>query len=682
MTKFLLFSFNDKADSIYKPYEKFLNNLATNASNEEFNRNKEQAVGKYEDNKQPVNDLGKSEIKQEGPSIELKAPIYLVYHPSVKFEFTGSATGQIARFTADVRKFNYIDQIKNALKIAKENTKDSEKVSIMIEAHGTVIGGEHYLSYNDPRSEETTKTRIPCLIRTKDFFAEIANAFPKGNLEVIFISCFSGMAQKDLDILPKGTKLYTFADEEVVQATAPIRYALENYPVNKGFDIEEYTKLLLNSRDSSNHYSGSVEEQLNSVVPEWVSVGTSGQGSFTYKLNPFKLDNFTKEILPVIRKMKEEILKDQDKNPLSAYRLNEFLKWVQSSMVDLIDRQDLIKLGINPDAMGASLHSDSSNLTKAAMLLDSKVQFQPQSAKYAADIGLTTIALNSPYAARLLHEKRTTLKESLNKNLNIFDIIQGDMVKRYLAGEQNALNANIEDSLEEIEQLARVLDGLETNRLDSGDVKDLTVALMFTKDHTGQRYLTLGLTRKDHKADQVVSYNVKITDEEMLDLLAGKYNGEMFKFIFSKAERIIEETSANFSILLEKLTNGELPAISLKAEYIKSLANLVAHKAEIIDQMKKDSKAKLLCNKFDLCLKKVQKFNALANREIDNDEDLLKQVSKYFSTEDHDVPVRLAKFTEALQYNPGEEEFVEIPTMDVTETFASGVLPENNADNL
>jgi hypothetical protein len=76
----------------------------------------------------------------------------------------------------------------------------------------------------------------------------------------------------------------------------------------------------------------------------------------------------------------------------------------------------------------------------------------------------------------------------------------------------------------------------------------------------------------------------------------------------------------------------------------------------------------LLFKKFDLCLKKIQRYNATANDNIKDDRDLLLKHSKYISPEEYEVVTRLVKFSGSiLQYNPGEEEFFEFPAISMLE---------------
>jgi hypothetical protein len=678
---------NDGRD---EPYKKFINNLAMHAAGKSDGTLKKfgslfASLSKFETMAPNVtisnnssNQIDKLDNnKQE--QINVKPSFFVVTHPKNLIEINPEIKNYVEAFTCDIEKFNYVNQIKDALNKAKSYSAADEKITIMIDAHSMIIGGEHYMGYVDPRCDKKNKASISCLISSKDFLQEIANIFPQSKLEIILLTCYSGMVQKYLDVLPKGSQLYTFATEEVAQASAPIRYAFKNYPEGKEFDVKEYIKFLLDSRYSNDHYCSTYEEQLNILIPEWVSLGISGEGAFTYKFNPYNFKDFTSKIIPAIKELKSKNTHDES--------LATFLNSFEMLLKFLILREKHIKIGLEPiNSEEGGLIEGNSTLNRIALLLNEKVPFKPITAKFATDEVEATIALSANYIDTILYkdfDKEEFDLEKTNKYESIFDLLQYRVLNNKYTNEE-AYKRTINDAIEEIEDLAKILDGADDKKPIKGDIKNLKIALSFTKDHTDQRYLSLGLMRKDDARDKIKSFYIKITEKEIIELLAGEYTS-LFEFCYRKVERILEERYKCQETLIDKINKGELNYSNSKIKSLKGEFEELSHKEEILKLIKSDNKATLLFKKFDLCLKKIQKYNASANDNIKDDRDLLLKHSKYISSEEYEVVTRLVKFSGSiLQYNPSEEDFIEIPALQpiINEISTAGAVLENSELNI
>ena len=97
-------------------------------------------------------------------------------------------------------------------------TDSAHKTLIIINAHGTISEGKHYIQLDDES-----------LVDSADLFAKIYNAFHKP-VDIIFTACHGRGALKDTYILPHGSRIMIFSDADQYSYSQNFLFLAKSFP--------------------------------------------------------------------------------------------------------------------------------------------------------------------------------------------------------------------------------------------------------------------------------------------------------------------------------------------------------------------------------------------------------------------------------------------------------------------
>ena len=113
------------------------------------------------------------------------------------------------------------------------------------------------------------------------------STLPGAKFNILMISCFSGMAHRDTNILKEGSTLWTTSDPSTVLASQPFRNALTKYPLGIDYDPVTFIKLMLLHRYdiTETHISA---KDIPHLTRDMMMKSVSGGTIQTYQLPDLK----------------------------------------------------------------------------------------------------------------------------------------------------------------------------------------------------------------------------------------------------------------------------------------------------------------------------------------------------------------------------------------------------------
>ncbi|MEY3197067.1 MAG: hypothetical protein RLZZ59_435 [Pseudomonadota bacterium] len=178
------------------------------------------------------------------------------------------------------------------------------ELDVFLLSHGSVLGGKHVLEFSIDNYVNNSS-----FLKTSDLFSAMKAKLPNTKFNILMSSCYSGMAQCDVNLLPEGSVLYTTSDPSSSLAAAPIRNAFRSYPLHKDYDPKTIIELALLNRiepnDSEEHVAlGSIPHLIRDMVIK----GVSGGEVLTYQISDLSKLDYSKVtgLIDVMHKLSNE----------------------------------------------------------------------------------------------------------------------------------------------------------------------------------------------------------------------------------------------------------------------------------------------------------------------------------------------------------------------------------------
>lgn len=464
-----------------------------------------------------------------------------------------------------------------SLKLLDPHTK---KLDLLIVGHGQILSGDHYITTTPEGYVKKT-----LLIKTKDLFVKIKDALPGAKFNILLLSCFAGMAQKDVNSLNENSVLYTNSDPSSVLAVRPFRAALNKYSKDQEYTHEGFIKLMLLNRNIFTYQEKNpILKDVPILSTDLVIKGVSGE-----KTPPkvFEFNNLQESFDEIVNQLGE--LKN-------LYEYNQFINMVISYKVSEFAKDELYELLKNY------------NHVLSYLALKMNIGHDYNSDDYLPFVhAFTTKKMVVSYTEYL----KIFFNIANSENSNFFGLLNPKSLNITLVKEYNSSVTN-DDFLQKVQM--KFLQGNDIDHF-------TTVRVMcdISKQHNNvvneEHLLRLALVSNTPDYLLITS---RITKQDAIDLING--NKDINKFLLGLLR---EDYQVNLKSLMDQLSE-----LSDDKETIAKIRESLDAKIEnsLVSQERLEKK---VFSAAEGCLKSIFENHKLATFNFDSDQKMLENLAEY-----------------------------------------------------